>query len=157
MKSGRRFVFLLVSLLACAGPAAFANEDNSNANYGGLMAPLGYIVLYYNSKGPLSYVTSTLKDLPHDAVQLGRVSGVSCQYGVAIPITPPTSPTSSGTSISGAQGNGSYEKTLSTIKQAHPEVAGLYDVIVDLHTTSVLGIFKRVCTEVSARAFALPK
>jgi hypothetical protein len=35
-------------------------------------------------------------------------------------------------------------------------MAGFFDVIVDKHTRQVLGFFKRVCTEVTARGYTVP-
>lgn len=119
----------------------------------GLMAPPGSLILFYDSQGPLSFVAMSPRELPADAVLMGEVYARTCQYGLGIPIIPPTSPTSSGTSISGVKGNGSYQKTLLRLKARYPELRGIFDVRVDDHTTSILAIFRRLCTEITARGF----
>lgn len=142
---------LLAALaLACLGAAAGAQEEGADA-FPGLLPP-GGLVLFYNSSGPLSFVTATRRELPKGAVLLGEVRGRSCQYGISIPLG--LSPNA--TSLSGAAGNGGFKKALEDIQKKDPEVIGIYDVKEDLHLTSILGIFRRLCTEVTAGAFANP-
>ncbi len=136
-------VCCLVSLSACAEKFAY----DSNA---GLIAVRGF-QLFYDSAGPLSYQTFTPRDVPDDAILLGRVTGDSCQYGVSIPI--PVSGTST-LRLSGAKGDGSYRQAILDIQRKHPDIAGLYDVIVDIRKQSILRIYSRECTKVVARAFA---
>lgn len=110
-------------------------------------------MLFYDSTGPLSFVTMTPRDKPASAPELGLVKGVSCQHGLAIPITANVR----GTNITGAYGNGSFVKALEAIKKEKPDVVGIYDVRTDLRVFSVLGIYRKLCTEVTARAFGAAK
>jgi hypothetical protein len=143
----------LVALLGwMAVGTAFADDEDYEADFSSLMAPGGYLVVFYDASGTLSYVTSSLKDLPPGAVQAGRVHGRACQYGLSIP----TSLAVRAATVSVVKGNGSYQRVLAAMRDDHPELAGFFDVIVDKHTRQVLGIFRRVCTEVTARGFTVP-
>jgi len=112
----------------------------------------GGIILFMNSRAPLSFKTLTPGEVPADASDAGPVSCRSCQHGVAIPVTQPTA-SSRGASVSGAGGDGGFEKALARLKKERPELRGIYDVKVDLRRVSVLGIYRRQCLEVSARGF----
>ncbi|MBI3547566.1 MAG: hypothetical protein HY078_00800 [Elusimicrobia bacterium] len=133
-------------LLATLG-AANAQEDGSGAAPG-LMNP-GGLVLFYNDVAPLSFVTMTPKDLPPGVVLGGDVKGRSCQHGLAVPIAA----NFRATSLSAAAGDGSQRKALEGIKAENPDVAGLFDIRIDDHTFIILGIYKRSCVEITARAF----
>ena len=111
----------------------------------------GGLNIFYNVQGPLSYESLSHRELPSFAVDAGPVSGQSCQYALAVPLGSPTSGSSS--SVSGAVGNGGSEKAIASIRRAHPEIRGVYDVIADIHFISVLGIFSKHCTEISARGY----
>lgn len=112
---------------------------------------VGALILFYDSKGPLSYQTSTPRDLPKNTIFLGEVVGDSCQYGISIPII---FSLTDRVSVSGGKGDGSYEKALLDLHRRHPEVEGIYDVKVDIHKISVLlGIYQRNCTKVVAQGF----
>ena len=113
------------------------------------LIPVGGFILFYNSRGPLSFASADLRERPQGTSQIGEVRGRSCQYGLSIPI----SATFRGPSVSGAAGNGGYEQALKEIRRAHSELAGIYDVKVDIQTVSILGVFRRDCTEVTARGF----
>jgi hypothetical protein len=137
----------LVALLAAAGRAT-GEEDEDSAFPG--MQPASGLVLYYNSSGPLSFPSLTPKDVPGDARKIREVKGRACQRGLALP----TSASFNATNVSAYYGNGSYAKALAQIKKEHPEVVGIYDVRTDLEVFSVLGFYRSLCTEVTARAFA---
>ena len=107
-------------------------------------------MLFYKSEGPLSFVTMTPKDRPAGARELGTVKGVSCQHGLSIPLAAQIR----ATSVSGGYGDGSFQKALQQIKKESPDMVGLYDVRADLRIFSLLGIYRKLCTEVTARAFA---
>jgi hypothetical protein len=109
----------------------------------------GGMVLFYNSEGPLSYESMSHRELPSDAVDAGPVYMQSCQFSLTVPL----SYSLSATSFSGAAGNGSYNKAMRELRDKNPKLRGLYDVMVDLHQTSVLGIFSRLCTEIHARSY----
>jgi hypothetical protein len=143
---------LTVGLLGAAPVSAGDGDNDYEADYTGLLAPGGYVVLYYNSAGPLSYHVSSLRDLPPGAIQTGRVRSTGCQYGISVPL----SLSANAINVSAVQGDGSYARILRQMQAEHPELAGLFDVIVDAHTIQVFGIFRRLCTEVTARGFALP-
>ena len=136
---------------ALAAPCAASGEGDEDTALPG-MIPSGGLMLYYDSTGPMSFPSMTPKDVPADARPLGKVSGRSCQRGLSIPLT--LDPR--GTSISGAKGDGGYRKALEQIKKEHPDAAGLYDVISDYEVFSILGVYRSMCTVVTARAFALP-
>ncbi len=111
---------------------------------------VGGFILFYDSEGPLSYQTFTPRESPDGAVSLGEVAGNSCQHGLSIPII---FSATDRFSVSGAKGDGSFKQALSDLRQKHPGVEGIYDVKVDVHQLSILGIYKRDCTEVVARGF----
>ena len=109
----------------------------------------GGLIMFISSQGPLSYEAINRRDLPKDAVDTGPVETSGCQYSLSIPL----SLSVSGTSISGAAGNGTFRKALERLHTSQPDVRGIYDVKIDLHHTRVLGIFGRLCTEINARGF----
>lgn len=139
---------LALVLLALAPLVRAAGENDGDTAVPGLI-PAGSFMIFYDSSGPLSFVTMTPKDKPAGTPELGLVKGVSCQHGLSIPI----SANLRGTSISGAVGNGSFVKALEEIKKKKPEVAGIYDVRTDQRIFAILGIYRKLCTEVTARAF----
>jgi hypothetical protein len=143
---------LLAVLLALAPLARAAGENDEDTAVPSLI-PAGSFMLYYDSSGPLSFVAMTPKDKPKGAPELGTVRGISCQHGLSIPLSADVR----GTSITGAVGNGSFVKAINEIKKAKPEVVGIYDVRTDLRVFSVLGIYRKLCTEVTARAFGASK
>ncbi|MFH1725892.1 MAG: hypothetical protein ABII00_14885 [Elusimicrobiota bacterium] len=133
--------------LAAAVPAARAEEGAHRARPA--LIPLGGIVLFYDVQGPLSFVSMTRRELPADAVPVGTVKGRACQHGLSVPL----SASLEATELSAAAGKGGYRKALERIRGAHPGLRGVYDVKVDLHRISILGIYGRVCTEVEAFGF----
>ncbi len=141
---------LLACLFLLLASQARADWDEYDARPG--LIPIGGLIVFFNSQGPLSYPTLTPKEIPSDAVNIGTVRCKSCQHGLSIPITTPSS-SSRSTNLSGAQGDGSFKKALAQLQKDRPELKGIYDVKVDMHRISVLGIYKRLCTEVTARGF----
>jgi hypothetical protein len=139
-------VLLLAGLSSMARAAGEGDEDTALP---GLIPP-GNFVLFYDTQGPLSFVTMTPRERPKGARELGTVMGSSCQHGLSVPISADVR----GTSITGAVGNGGYAKALADIKKSKPDVAGIYDVRTDMRVFSILGIYRKLCTEVTARAFA---
>lgn len=111
----------------------------------------GGIILFFNSKAPLSFETPTRREIPPDAQDIGTVKCKTCQHGVSIPLFGANGSRSS--SLSGGAGDGGFEKTLKKLQGERPELRGIYDVKVDLQHTSILGIYRRLCTEVTARGF----
>jgi len=137
---------LLAGLASFAGATGEGDEDTAMP---GLIPP-GNFVLFYDTEGPLSFVTMTPRERPKGVVELGTVKGTSCQHGLSVPISADVR----GTSITGAYGDGGFAKALADIKKAKPEVIGIYDVRTDMRVFSILGIYRKLCTEVTARAFA---
>jgi hypothetical protein len=133
-------------LLLCAAPLRAQDEGDGTTNYPGLINTGGYIV-FYNSEGPMAYVPEGRP--PKERVELGEVTARSCQYGVSIPLEAAIRPAMA----SGAAGDGSYEKALKRMKKANKELGGIYDVKVDMNRVSVLGVFHRLCTIVTARGW----
>jgi hypothetical protein len=144
---------LIVAVLLALAPVARAAGENDEDTAVPSLIPAGSFMLYYDSSGPLSFVAMTPKDKPKGAPELGTVRGVSCQHGLSIPLSADVR----GTSITGAVGNGSFVKAINEIKKAKPEVMGIYDVRTDLRVFSILGIYRKLCTEVTARAFGASK
>jgi len=139
-------LFLLYGSLAHAERPAYESRF-------GLMTVGGFVV-FFNSKGPLSYQTLTPGDLPQTAVRVGEVKGRSCQYAVSIPVI--FSGGGQRTSISAAKGDGSYRKAFENIKVKNPDLDGVFDVKIDLHRFNILGIYKRDCTEIFGQGFRIP-
>lgn len=134
----------LAALLAWAG--AGAQEGAARP----ALIPTGGIVLFRQSAGPLSFEAPTPRDLPPGARSLpGEARGRACQYAINVPLGNPLRPGS----ISGAGGDGGYRRALEDLRRARPDLAGVYDVKADLHVTSVLGVFRRLCVEVTGRGF----
>lgn len=144
-----RLLTAAVLLAALASSAAARGEGDEETAMPGLIPP-GNFVLFYDTEGPLSFVTMTPRERPKGARELGTVKGTSCQHGLSVPISADVR----GTSITGAVGNGGFAKALADIKKAKPDVAGIYDVRTDMRVFSILGIYRKLCTEVTARAFA---
>lgn len=142
---------LAVLLLASLAPAAWARGENDGDVASPSLIRTGNFTIFYKTEGPLSFVTMTPKDRPKDARELGTVKGSSCQHGLSVPISADIR----GNSISGAYGDGGFGKALAHIKKQKPEVSGIYDVRTDMKMFSLLGIYKKLCTEVTARAFAV--
>jgi hypothetical protein len=138
-----------LAVILMAVPAVRAQETGTSARPG-LISP-GGLILFYASEGPLSFQTLTPGELPAGSRDAGEVRGRSCQHGLAIPVAASLRPTT----ISGAAGNGGYNKTLTGIFKARPDLAGIYDVKVDVETLSILGFYRRICTEILARGFRL--
>lgn len=138
---------LLLSLPAA--PARAGGEGEGSEAAPGLIAS-GGLVLFYRSEGPLSFVSMTPRDVPAGARPLGTVRGVSCQRGLSIPLSADIR----GTSLSGGYGDGGFARAVAQMKKERPELAGIYDVRTDLRVFSILGIYRKLCTEVTARAFA---
>ena len=129
---------------ACASRTEPQYEASS-----GLMFVGGFVV-FYDSEGPLSYQTMTPREIPKDAVLVGEVMGDSCQHGLSIPII---FSLTDRIRISGAKGNGGFKKALLNIREKHPDLAGLFDVKVDVEQWSILTVYQRECTIVVAQGF----
>lgn len=140
----KQFIFILIFLLPTS--AAFAERASYEAQLG--MISAGGFIVFYNSGGPLSYSTLTRKELPNEVIDIGEVQCRSCQHGISLPLF-----NSQPSSISAAQGDGSFQKALMNLARDHPSIRGIYDVKVDLHKLSILGFYRRVCTVVTARGF----
>lgn len=136
---------VLLSALAVTVSAAGPFAPESYEARPGLINLEGYVI-YYNAQGPLSMVSMTRSEFPKGAIPSGRVEGKSCQHGLQIPFSATLRPAK----ISGAIGDGGYRKVLGEIYEDNPGIIGLYDVKVDQQVISILGIYRRVCTEVSA-------
>ncbi len=141
-----------VLLFLLAGPAAAAGETEDDRALP-TMTNRGSLHLFYQSVGPMSFVAMTPRDVPADARLLGEIKSVSCQRGVSIPLAA----NFRATSVSNSYGDGGYQKALALMKKQHPDLEGIYDVRVDLGIFSLLGgIYRSLCTYVTARGFAKP-
>jgi hypothetical protein len=113
-----------------------------------LISP-GGLPIFFSSQGPLGYTSLTRSQLPNDAMLMGEVRGQSCQYSLTIPLTI----SFRATSVSGALGNGGFERIFKEMQHQHPGLRGIYDAKIDLHQVVVLGIFGKLCTEITAKGF----
>lgn len=113
------------------------------------MLRLGGLVLFFGGRGPLSYQLPAAGSAPEGAIPAGTVSGSSCQHGLSVPIA--LTPRSA--RLSAGRGYGGYEKALSDLMSRRPDLRGIYDAKVDDHHVSILGIYRRLCTEITARGF----
>lgn len=145
-----RLLLAAALALAAAGPCAAAGEGDDDFAMPTMQSPSG-LYLFYDSTGPMSFLSMTAKDVPAGARLIPEVRGVSCQRGLSIP----TAVSINATDVSGYYGDGGYIKSLAVIKKAYPDVVGIYDVRVDLELFSILGFYHSTCTIVTARAFAL--
>jgi hypothetical protein len=132
----------------------FAEREEYEASPG--VISLGGKMIFLFSSGPLSYETLTPGELPKGAKDAGIVQCSSCQHGLSVPLVIPTpSPRGGGGggSLSGGYGNGGFEKAIENLKKDYPDLRGVYDVKIDVHRINILGIYRKLCTEVTARAF----
>jgi hypothetical protein len=127
--------------------SAAAQESQSWEAKPGLLSLSGFAV-FFGVQGTLSYA-STPGGLPRGASDAGEVRGQACQRGLSIPLGLGLR----ATRVSAGAGKGGYERALADIRAQHPQIKGVYDVKADDHITSVLTIFQRLCTEVTARGF----
>jgi hypothetical protein len=141
--------FWAIAAIAAALASGWALAQDEDEAHPTLMAPGGFM-LFYGGAGPVSYRESTPRDVPKQAKLLGEVQGEGCQQGLFIPIQL----SFRSNSVSGITGNAGFEKALREIHQQHPALDGLFDVKVDRHTLSILGIYRRECTEVVAQGFS---
>jgi len=145
-----RAVLLLIVVCVCGSGCSPSQRWAYEARPG--LIYVGGFVLYYDSEAPLSYQTLTAHERPDDVVSVGEVMGDSCQHGLSIPII---FSATDRLSVSGAKGDGSYKKALLHIREQNPDLAGLYDVKVDVHKWSIL-TYSRECTVVVAQGFTRP-
>ncbi len=140
----------ILAALLVFGAARGARAQTYNARPH--VISLKTLTVFYHVTGPLSTLPMTHRDLPPNAVDLGEVSGRSCQREVNIP----TSASVQATTITAAEGNGSYQKILAKMRKARPNLAGIYDVKTDIHTFSIFfSVYTSQCTEILARGYAL--
>jgi len=121
-----------------------ANPDPINVD--------GYVVLF-NAQGPLSYLSSTSGEIPSGAIKMGNVNGESCQQALSLPVSADLQARSA--KIGGALGDGGYQQVFEKIKKEHPGIAGIYDVRVDSREVRILSVYSKLCTDITARGFAL--
>ncbi len=145
-----RLALLLFIFLILDAPRLFAEKAVYEAQAG--LINVGGFVVFYNSQGPLSYNTLTPGDIPKESLDAGEIQCESCQYGISIPFVSSLIG-SRNSSVSGALGDGGFRKALKNLQRERPELRGIYDVKVDVHKVNILGVYKKVCMEVSARGF----
>lgn len=138
----------LLALLLFPAPLA-AEEDEDSAQWG--LIPAGGLVLLFDSVGPMSYAAMTGRDIPRDAVRVGEVRGRTCQHGFSIPLGSPLDRSTQ--SVSAAGGRSGFRRTLDALRKEHPGLRGIYDLKVDDRILSVLGFYRRYCTEITASGF----
>ncbi len=137
-------LFLIIAFLPIN---AFSATYTSNPS---IVSPSGYFIVY-DVQGTLSFEPSTRWELPKDITTIGQVTGQSCAYALSIPIALALT----ASKVSGAYGENGYNKAVKNILKVHPDISGIYDVKVDTHIITVLGIFTRQCLLLSARAFKI--
>lgn len=139
---------VVLSVLAVLLPVSAQARRTGGDTQPALIAP-GGLPVFFASQGPLAYAGLTRSELPSDAIPVGQVTGRSCQYSLAIPLAVALR----STSISGAVGNGSYNKIFRKMDQRYPGLRGIYDAKIDLQRLSILGIFGKLCTEITAQGY----
>jgi hypothetical protein len=133
------------STLACAGPAS------------GIPVVDGTI--YRGTTDPMAYRSSLPRDVPRPAGRWVEASGEACTTTISFPPNPPAVFLGSEAVLNAlpypslyvAAGNDGYALAMARAR-ASARGAQLFDVRADVHTTSVLGIWRRDCTEVHALA-----
>ena len=143
-------ILLAAALIASLATACRASGEGDEDDAAPGMQPASGMVLFYESAGPMSFPSMTPKDVPAGVRKIREVKGRACQRGLAVPIAA----NFNATNISAYYGNGSYGKALAQIKKDNPGVIGIYDVRTDVEVFSILGFYRSLCTEVTARAFA---
>ena len=139
------FLVLLTAAL-CGGWVQAEDGDNARPT----LLPPGGLLLFYGGRGPMSYTMPTPRDVPKNARLLGELSYEDCQQGIFIPIQL----SYRATSVSSVFGDASFSRILSNIRKQHPEVDGIFDIRVDRRQFSILGIYRRACTDVVARSYS---
>ncbi len=143
-----RALVIAALLLAGAAAGARAQDEDGDVARPSLINP-GGLNLFYDTEGPLSFVTQTPRDLPRKRVEAGEFFGRSCQRGFSIPLSLSFRPMS----VSAAGGDGGFHEAIRDIRSKNPTLAGVYDVRVDIQTFSILGVYRKTCTEVAARGY----
>jgi hypothetical protein len=140
----------VIGLLLFLAAPAFAIGENDD--YGAVpgMIRTGGLLLFYETTGPMSFVAMTPRDVPVNARPIGEVKGVTCQRGLSVPIAANIN----AMSVSGGYGDGGFARALSKMKKEHPDLVGIYDVKTDMSVFSILGFYRSLCIEVTARGFA---
>lgn len=136
-------------LLLALATAAFAQVERPPWEAKPGMLRQSGLVILFATQGPLSYSPPTPAGLPKDAVPAGQVRGESCQHGLSVPLGLGLR----ATRLSAARGRGGFEKALADIRSRHPDLRGVYDAKVDDHIVSVLTVYNRLCTEITAKGF----
>ncbi len=115
--------------------------------------------VYRGTTDPMQYRSS----LPRDARPANRpwleASGEACSTTVSFPPVPPAVFLGSEAlvnalpypSLGVAAGNDGYRRAVARARES-VHGAEIFDVRADVHTTSILGIWRRDCTEVHAMA-----
>lgn len=135
--------------LAFGGSAALAQPESSSYDANpGMLRSSGFAV-FFGIQGPLSYESPSPAKLPADAKPAGEVRGRSCQHGLSIPLGLGLR----ATRISGGAGKGGFDRAVADILRQHPDLRGLYDAKVDDHVLGILGVYQRLCTEITAWGF----
>ena len=143
---------LIVIPLLFSSLVVFADEPELYEANPELINVDGY-VMFFNTQGPLSYLSSTSGEIPIGATRMGNVHGQSCQHALSLPLTADLKTRSA--KIGGALGDGGYQQAFEKIKKDHPEIRGIYDVRVDMHEVRILSVYSKLCTDITARGFTL--
>jgi hypothetical protein len=139
---------LLACLIAALMAPQAAHGQSGYEASSGVIRPGGF-VLFLSASGPLSYATLTPGHLPRDALRLGPVSGRGCQFAISTPVIN----IAGIPRLSAGAGGGGFDKALQHIREQYPDLTGIYDVKIDVHTVGVLTVFQRLCTEITAQGF----
>lgn len=141
---------ILALLLLITSPVLGQDSSSPYAARPNILRPGGFLI-YLNTESPLSFLSMTPKELPPGSQILGEVAGRSCQHGLSIPLGIPIR----AQKISGAKGKGGFNAALKDLHKKHPGLTGIFDVKIDNHIISILGIYRRLCTEITARGFRM--
>jgi hypothetical protein len=124
-----------------------------------LPAPTGGTIVQATTDG-IQYRSALPRDVPHKDAKPRVAFGSSCHTTLTFPLSPPTPFYGSDVALQALQlqqslqiavGDAGFARAVEEAKRSVHD-APLFDMRVDLHTTSVLSFIRRDCLEVHALA-----
>jgi hypothetical protein len=141
-----RTALLLAGLSATAAGCAFPQSP----------LPVPSYTVVHDTRDPAQYRSALPRDVQTPPKQWAEARGESCRTMLSFPPNPPTPFLGSETaaalipwpSVDATFGNDGYARAVAKALQDFDEGSTLVDVRTDLHTTAILGIWRRECIEV---------
>lgn len=138
----------LALLPALVLPALAQTHGSSWESKPGMLRLSG-LILFFGGQGPMSYQLPVSGSAPDGTTPVGEVTGSACQHGLSVPLGLGLRATRVGAGL----GLGGYERALADLLSRSPDVKGIYDAKVDDRIFSILGIYRKLCTEITARGY----